>query len=79
MALQPVAVGVNGEIGYVAVQQPNPESSFAPGQEMAMDHNTSARSNPDRSFPISSTQASLMVKNTIDSLQTVVNRTRGCY
>ena len=38
MALQPVAVGVNGEIGYVAVQQPNPESSFVPGQEMAMDH-----------------------------------------
>ena len=38
MALQPVAVGVNGEIGYVAVDKPNPETNFAPGQEMAMDH-----------------------------------------
>ena len=38
MALQPVALGVNGEIGYVAVQQPNPENNFVPGQEIAMDH-----------------------------------------
>ena len=38
MALQPVAVGVNGEIGYIAVQQPNPETNFASGQEMTMDH-----------------------------------------
>merc|ERR1719511_184359 len=35
MALQPVALGVNGEIGYVAVQQPNPENNFVPGQEIA--------------------------------------------
>ena len=28
MALQPVAVGVNGEIGYIAVQQPNPEGTL---------------------------------------------------
>ena len=38
MALQPVAVGVNGEIGYIAVQQQNPESSFVSGQEMTLDH-----------------------------------------
>merc|ERR1719511_8056 len=38
MALQPVALGVNAEIGYVAVQQPNPENNFVPGQEIAMDH-----------------------------------------
>ena len=38
MALQPVAVGVNGEIGYIAVQQPNPDESLGPGSEMALDH-----------------------------------------
>jgi len=38
MALQPVAVGVNGEIGYIAVQQPNPDETLVSGPEMAMDH-----------------------------------------
>ena len=29
MALQPVAVGANGEIGYIAVQQPTPDTAMA--------------------------------------------------
>ena len=38
MALQPVAVGVNGEIGYIAVQQPNPDGSLVTGTtEMTME------------------------------------------
>ena len=37
MALQPVAVGVNGEIGYVAVPQPTPDVGLIPGAEMGMD------------------------------------------
>ena len=38
MALQPVAVGVNGEIGYIAVQQPNPDGALVAGTEMSMEH-----------------------------------------
>ena len=37
MALQPVAVGVNGEIGYVAVPQPTPDVGLMPGAEIGMD------------------------------------------
>ena len=37
MALQPVAVGVNGEIGYVAVPQPTPDVGLIPGAEIGMD------------------------------------------
>ena len=43
MALQPVAVGINGEIGYIAVPQPTPDTGamVAPEMELAtmdMDH-----------------------------------------
>ena len=38
MALQPVAVGVNGEIGYIAVQQPNPEGTLVTaGNDMTIE------------------------------------------